>query len=157
MRRALAFVLPILALTAPACGAPSAATDTTPKPAPSTAPPPPPAPVASSPVKPAYPPSTKRPVVDLYRDVRVSDDYRWLEDWSDPNVQAWSESQNKFARKWLDGTPGREAIRARIEQLMGESSARGPGSSRESGAYFALESKPPKQHPTWWSVRRSTT
>jgi prolyl oligopeptidase len=148
VRRALAFVLPILALTAPACGAPSAATDTTPKPAPSTAPPPPPAPVASSPVKPAYPPSTKRPVVDLYRDVRISDDYRWLEDWSDPNVQAWSDSQNKFARAYLDGIPQRDAIHARIEQLMSESSASWSELVPRKGAFFALESKPPKQHPS---------
>jgi prolyl oligopeptidase len=98
--------------------------------------------------KPPYPPTAKQPVVDLYRDVRVTDDYRWLEDWSDPNVQAWSETENKFARAWLDALPQRGAIHARVEQLMNESSASWTGLVARKGVFFALENKPPKQHPS---------
>ncbi|HVP48367.1 MAG TPA: hypothetical protein VMT32_17355, partial [Bryobacteraceae bacterium] len=43
----------------------------------------------------AQPPATpKRPVTDIYHGVRVTDDYRWLEDFSNPEVKAWSDAQN---------------------------------------------------------------
>jgi prolyl oligopeptidase len=104
-------------------------------------------PPPAGPAKPEYPATAKRPVVDLYRDVRVSDDYRWLEDWNDPSVQAWSETENAFARRWLDAAPGRTAIHARIEQLMSDSSPSWGGLTARRGAYFALERRPPKQQP----------
>jgi prolyl oligopeptidase len=151
VRRALLFILfPVPASFAllVACGASPASTDTTPRPAPSLTPPPPAPSAATASTKPSYPPTAKHPVVDLYRDVRVSDDYRWLEDWNDPNVQAWSEAENTFARAWLDGVPQRGAIRARVEHLMSESSASWTGLVPRKGTFFALESKPPKQHPS---------
>jgi prolyl oligopeptidase len=109
-----------------------------------------PAPSLSAPVgptKPAYPPTPKQPVIDVYQDVRVTDDYRWLEDWSDPKVQAWSEAENTFARTWLDAVPGRAALRARLEQLMGHPSPSWRQFTARRGAYFALEQRPPKQQP----------
>ncbi len=106
------------------------------------APPPPP-----GPAKPAYPSAEKRPVIDLYRDVRVTDDYRWLEDWNDPSVKAWSEAENAFARKWLDAGQSREAIRARVEQLMGDSSPSWSALTARRGVFFAMERRPPKQQP----------
>src|ERR1700742_4086025 len=48
---------------------------------------------ASSPVPPATP---KHPVVDTYYDVRVTDNYRWLEDGSSPEVRQWVAEQNGF-------------------------------------------------------------
>jgi prolyl oligopeptidase len=116
-----------------------------PAPPPVVAPPPPVE--AKGPTKPAYPATAKQPVVDTYRDVKVSDDYRWLEDWSDPNVKAWSESENAFARKWLDAAPSRDAIRTRVEQLMGDTSPSWTGLTARHGVYFALERRPPKQQP----------
>ncbi len=98
--------------------------------------------------RPDYPPTTKSPVVDLYRDVKVSDDYRWLEDWNDPNVKSWSESENQLARKWLDAIPQRAAIHARVEQLLDASSPAWAGLVARHGLFFALESRPPKQHPS---------
>jgi prolyl oligopeptidase len=113
-----------------------------------------PQPVASAPpatpagpAKPDYPKAAKQPVTDSYGDVHLSDDYRWLEDWSDPKVQAWSEAENGFARKWLDAGPGREAIRARVEQLMGDTSPSWVAFTARHGVYFALERRPPKQQP----------
>ena len=143
VRRALLLIrFPVLASFAllVACGASPASTDTTPKPAPSV-PPPPPAPSATT-TKPSYPSTAKQPVVNLYRDVHVTDDYRWLEDWSDPNVQAWSEAENTFARAWLDATPpawrdpraGRAADERHVAVVdRARRATRGPSSRSRAG------------------------
>ena len=86
--------------------------------------------------------------MDLYRDVRVSDDYRWLEDWNDPAVKAWSESESAFARRALDAIPLRAGVHARLETLMSESSPSWSSLVARKGTFFALEDKPPKQHPS---------
>ena len=150
MRFAAFLALPSSFLVLAGCGAPASNVETRAK-APASALPEAPtaaAPLASAPTKPDYPATSKQPVVDLYRDVRVSDDYRWLEDWNDPNVKAWSEAENAFARKWLDALPQRGAIHARVEQLLGAPTASWTGLSSRKGAFFALESRPPKQHPS---------
>ena len=49
----------------------------------------------------------KEPVTDVYHGVKVTDDYRWLEDWSNPNTRLWSDAQNEYARKYLGAIPGR--------------------------------------------------
>src|SRR5258707_1361142 len=67
----------------------------------------------------AMPPVTpKRPVTDVYHGVEVVDDYRWLEDWNDAEVKAWSNAQNAHARAFLDKLPHVEAIRARVTEIM---------------------------------------
>ena len=43
---------------------------------------------------PSLPVTPKRTVMDAYWGVPVADDYRWLEDWNDPAVRAWSDAQN---------------------------------------------------------------
>ena len=41
------------------------------------------------------PPATpKRPITDQYQGVNVTDDYRWLENWDDPEVKQWNAAQN---------------------------------------------------------------
>jgi prolyl oligopeptidase len=148
VRRSLSLSLPFLV----ACGASGAtqAPSVTAAPATPSATAAPPATQAAvtGPTKPAYPPTAKRPVVDLYRDVRVADDFRWLEDGKDPNVQSWSEAENTFARKALDDAPGRAAMHGRVAHLMSDSSAAWGGLVARKGTFFALEQRPSVQHPT---------
>src|ERR671913_334520 len=66
----------------------------------------------------APPPSPKRSVTDTYHGVAVTDDYRWLEDWNNPEVKKWSEAQNAHARAVLDGLPGVEALRTELTKIM---------------------------------------
>ena len=45
------------------------------------------------------PPDTpKHPVTDQYQGVKVTDDYRWLENWDDPAVKQWSAAENARTR-----------------------------------------------------------
>jgi prolyl oligopeptidase len=95
----------------------------------------------------------KRPVEDRYWGVAVTDDYRWLEEWSDPGVRAWSDSQNAVARAFLDSLPMRRAVLHRIESLTEKPRPNWFGLRRAGGIFFALESVPPKQQPILVSLR----
>lgn len=103
--------------------------------------------VASAPALAGPPQTAKSPVTDEYHGVTVVDDYRWLEDWSDAKVKAWSEAQNAWARENLDKLPGVEKIRARAEALM---SARVTTYSHPMAGglqIFAQRRRPPAQQP----------
>ncbi|MBZ0173276.1 MAG: hypothetical protein K8E66_12905, partial [Phycisphaerales bacterium] len=96
----------------------------------------------------AAPPETPvRGVTDTYHGVEVHDPYRWLEDWSDPEVQAWSESQNDYARAHLDKLPHRDQIRARLTELLSAPVTRWNDLHEAGGQLFAIITRPPKQQP----------
>ncbi len=87
----------------------------------------------------------KRPVVDGYHGVNVVDDYRWLEDLTDPEVRDWNDNQNGHTRGVLDGLPVRELIRERIAALYSATSADYPEVQFRGDRFFALKFQPPKQ------------
>jgi prolyl oligopeptidase len=96
----------------------------------------------------AVPPETpKRPVSDQYQGVKVSDDYRWLEDWDSPEVRTWSDAQNAYARSVLDALPSAAAIRARVTELRKSESPDYFDVAWANNRFFALKSQPPKQQP----------
>jgi prolyl oligopeptidase len=96
---------------------------------------------------PGAPPTAKKPVTDDYAGVQVRDDYRWLENWNDPAVRSWSEAQNAHARAVLDGLPGFDAIRERVQQIATFQSP-SYGSLVQRGRWiFALKTEPPRQQP----------
>ncbi len=99
------------------------------------------------------PPADRKPVTDTYFGTAVRDDYRWLEDWNDPAVRAWSETQSAAARAVLDRLPHLAEIRARVEQIANFRSA-GYGSLTKRGeTLFAIKSEPPKQQPFLVAMR----
>ncbi len=94
------------------------------------------------------PPATvKSPVVEKLHGERIVDDYRWLEDWDDPAVKAWSEAQNDYAREILDRLPSRAAIEARVDALLADPSPTYSRITVRGGVVFAITSQPPKQQP----------
>ena len=93
------------------------------------------------------PAAARKPVTDRYFGVEVVDDYRWLENGSDPAVRAWSEAQNAFARFVLDGLPNVAAIRARVRAIAEFPSSSYSKLVRRGGRLFAIKSQPPKQQP----------
>ena len=93
----------------------------------------------------APPAARKVPVVDRYHGVEVVDDYRWLEDWNDPAVKAWSEAQNAHARSVLDRLPGVAAIRREVTAIRKVEIPSYSSLAYAGGRLFALERKPPRQ------------
>lgn len=75
---------------------------------------------AATPASPRLPyPETRRAdTVDTLHGVRVADPYRWLEDEKTPEVQAWMDAQDLFARAQLSALPGRDAIARRLSELL---------------------------------------
>jgi prolyl oligopeptidase len=95
----------------------------------------------------AIPPTPKRPVVDQYRDVSVTDDYRWLENWNDPAVRTWTAQQNAATRAALDGLPFMSALRRRVQALGSDNHPRWNDLMYRHGRLFAIKQQPPHQQP----------
>lgn len=108
---------------------------------------------AQSPALPAPPATPKHPVMDTYQDVTVSDDYRWLENWDDPQVKQWSAAENTYARQYLDHLPSRPAIVQGLRQLISDSSASYDDMQFRGGTLFAMKFQPPQQQPVLVALR----
>ena len=94
------------------------------------------------------PPDTpKHPVTDEYQGVKITDDYRWLENWDDPVVKQWSAAENARTRDYLDQLPWRTAVKERLQQLVATSSAAYYDLQFRGGTLFAMKYQPPQQQP----------
>ena len=103
---------------------------------------------------PTLPATPKRPVSSEYGDLKVSEDYRWLEDAKAPEVRAWADAQNLYARTFLSSLPSHEAIAARVAEIAKAPTPRWGPLIWRGGQLFALESRPPKQQ-SYLVVRKS--
>lgn len=102
----------------------------------------------------AAPPTTPRhAVTDDYQGVKVTDDYRWLEDWNDPAVKQWSAAENQRTRQYLDHLSSRPLIKERLQQLFAGSSGRYFGLQYRAGMLFAMKAQPPRQQPMLVTLR----
>ena len=101
----------------------------------------------------APPPTPKRAAIDVYHGARVTDDYRWLENWNDPAVQQWSDAQNLRTRSYLDKVPSRPAIRSRLEDLISGKTAQYFDVKYQAGLIFARKSQPPKERAVLVSLQ----
>ena len=96
---------------------------------------------------PALPDTPKKPVTETFHGVKVTDDYRWLEDAKDPAVQKWTEAQNKVSRAALDQSPALEPLRKRLKELITDPSPSYSELQVRGDMIFVLKRKPPKEQP----------
>jgi prolyl oligopeptidase len=90
------------------------------------------------------PPTPKKPVVDDHQGVKITDDYRWLENAAASDVREWSKQQNARSRTYLDHLPIRAEIAARLKQLYSTQSTHFSALRFQGGILFAMETQPPK-------------
>ena len=68
------------------------------------------------------PPSKVEPVAEVIHGITITDNYRWLEGDEQgnmtPEVAEWTDAQNAYTRQVLDSIPGREALEARLRELL---------------------------------------
>ena len=93
------------------------------------------------------PATPKKPVEDEYHGVKVTDDYRWLENWDDPAVRAWSDEQNQRTRAYLDGLAVREPIRKWLREVANATSVSYYAIRFPHDVFFAMKTQPPKNQP----------
>ena len=58
-----------------------------------------------------------RPVTEDYFGTQVTDNYRYMENLTEPEVQAWMKGQADYTRHLLDQIPGRVPLLNRIHTL----------------------------------------
>lgn len=93
------------------------------------------------------PATPKRSVTDEYHGNKVTDDYRWLESSTDPEVRAWSDAQNAHTRAYLDHLPDRAAIADRLKHLYADQAPSFSALWERGGILFATEIRPPNPQP----------
>jgi prolyl oligopeptidase len=92
----------------------------------------------------AHPPVHPWPATRVGRDVdtlhgqTIADPYRWLEDETAPDVQAWMTAQDEYARGVLHGQPQRDELIARLKQVF----------------YFDAVSAPIHRHGRYFYTRK---
>jgi len=92
-----------------------------------------------------YPATERRPITDTYGEVKVVDDYRWLEDPKNPSVLAWTAAQNQLTRSRIDALPDRAKIHRRVSELLSSKAPDYHDVTVVGAGVLALESHPPKQ------------
>ena len=90
----------------------------------------------------AAPVAAKRPVVDAYYDVKVTDNYRWLEDGDSAEVKQWVAAQNTATSAYMDKLPQRDAILAYMKERMKREHTFYYGFEVRQGKMFALRFDP---------------
>ncbi len=95
----------------------------------------------------ADPETPKRPVSTTYQGVTVEDPYQWLEKDDDPDVKAWSDTQNQRARQYLDRLPDRSAIEKQLTEWYAKTSPSYSSLVSRPGLLFVMKFQPPKQQP----------
>jgi prolyl oligopeptidase len=93
------------------------------------------------------PPTVRDAAVDTIQGVKIADPYRWLEDWNDPKVQAWSNAQNARTRGYLDALPTETPIKAELTRLITATSPSYGLLAARGDIIFAIYSDPAKQQP----------
>lgn len=64
-----------------------------------------------------YPVTSKVEQTDDYFGTKITDPYRWLEDDTASNTEAWVVEQNKVTRNYLDQIPYRDKLHSRLTAL----------------------------------------
>jgi prolyl oligopeptidase len=95
----------------------------------------------------AHPETPRRAVSDSYHGVTVTEVYRWLENFEDPEVLAWNAAQNRYSRALLDAVAGRAQIEARLRTLYTTTSAEHYGLKTRQSLIFAIKNQPPQAQP----------
>ncbi|PCC74343.1 prolyl oligopeptidase . Serine peptidase. MEROPS family S09A [Nannocystis exedens] len=98
------------------------------------------------------PPATRRQdLVETIHDTPVADPYRWLEVEGDPEVKAWMTAQDDYARERLQALPRRDAIAARLGELLDIDAMSAP--YHRGGIYFYTRRHKGVQKPIYYLRR----
>src|SRR4051794_15473615 len=87
------------------------------------------------------------PTATTYHGVEVVEDYRWLEDAEAEETVQWTRAQQQRTQAYLNAIPWRDALRARVEQLLRDDATSYEGLASGGDVFFALVDRKPRQRP----------
>jgi prolyl oligopeptidase len=88
-----------------------------------------------------------RPVVDDYFGTKVVDNYRWMENLKNPQMQRWMKAQADYTRATLDSLPGYAALLKRVDELDSSQPAQVGSLQIVAGRYYSLRTPQDAQSP----------
>ncbi|MBL8626079.1 MAG: S9 family peptidase [Myxococcales bacterium] len=95
-------------------------------------------------------PATRRDdIVDTLHGQAVADPYRWLEDAEQPEVKAWMDAQDAYARGELAKLPGKDAIAARLREVF-YFDALGAPTHRKGRFFFTRKHADKEKNVVYW-------
>lgn len=83
-----------------------------------------------------YPEARKMDQVDEYFGIEVQDPYRWLENDTSAETEAWVKAENEITFAYLDEIPFRPALRQRLEKIWDYPKYGAPFSKKEYYFFF---------------------
>jgi prolyl oligopeptidase len=87
------------------------------------------------------------PVTETFHGVDVTEDYRWLEDASSQETIAWTKAQQHRSDTYFGRIAWRDALRARVEQLLKSERTAYKRLLSGGSTFFALKVQTPRQQP----------
>ncbi len=145
------FAILVVGCSAPAT-APTAPTAPPQLPAAPPAAPAQPAPPPTSHAGLAYPRAPTGNVVETHHGVAVPDPYRWLENMDSAETRAWVTQENALTDTYLGKLPGKDALRARITELVSYESF-GIPARRGARAFWTHRDGKQDQSVVWTAPR----
>ncbi|NDU74341.1 prolyl oligopeptidase family serine peptidase, partial [Actinomadura sp. DSM 109109] len=97
-----------------------------------------------------YPSAKREDIVEDIHGHRVADPYRWLEDPDSSETAEWRAAQDRLFRTTMDTYPGRDALRARLLELLGAGSVGAPVWRGERS--FFTRRAADQEHPVLYTV-----
>ncbi len=91
------------------------------------------------------PPTVKNPVVDTLHGFLLTDNYRWLEDKTDPKVVEWTKAQHDYTIQYLNATQkGHSGLREEVAAYI-DMDYEGPLSKEGKRVFQTIKKKGDKQ------------
>ncbi|MGH3175593.1 MAG: hypothetical protein ACRDPF_17225, partial [Streptosporangiaceae bacterium] len=86
-------------------------------------------------------------MTETFHGVDVTEEYRWLEEGSSEETIAWTKAQQHRSGTYFGGIAWRDALRARVEQLLRSERTTYKQLSSGGCTFFALKVQTPRQQP----------
>lgn len=98
-----------------------------------------------------YPETRKDTITDNYFDTVIADPYRWLENDTSAETNAWVKAENKVTQNYLSQIPFREEIKKRLTEIWNYPKETAPF---KIGNYYFFSKNDGLQNQSIWFVKK---
>src|SRR5687767_1377450 len=98
-----------------------------------------------------YPIARKSDVVEDFHGTLVPDPYRWMEDPESPELRTWLEAQAQITDSYLESSPERDSVKARLTELWDFERYTPP--IERGGRYFFQKNDGLQNQSAWYMLK----